>query len=139
MACAHDWVVRKIPYCQCSGGPPSECCGTCPYCAKYRCDCSGFVSYCLKASRGYTTSTLPQVSHAISKNELKPGDMLLNVQDHVVFFGGWSNSARSNYWAIQEPGCHTSGPHYAFNSSVPYPFNWDPSLFKPYRYDYIVD
>jgi hypothetical protein len=25
MDCAKDWASRKVPYCQCSGGPPSEC------------------------------------------------------------------------------------------------------------------
>jgi hypothetical protein len=36
---AQTWVDAQIPYCQCSGGPPTECCGVCPYCSDYRCDC----------------------------------------------------------------------------------------------------
>lgn len=32
MACAHSWVQDRVPYCQCSGGPASECCGSCPHC-----------------------------------------------------------------------------------------------------------
>lgn len=82
MARAQQWVDAQIPYCQCSGGPPTECCGVCPYCADYRCDCSGYVSFTWELGRGYTTSTLPEVSHQISKDELLPGDVLLNAADH---------------------------------------------------------
>ncbi len=38
---AKEWTEKKMPYCQCNG--PEECCGECPYCDKYRCDCSGCV------------------------------------------------------------------------------------------------
>jgi hypothetical protein len=58
---AQTWVDAQIPYCQCSGGPPTECCGVCPYCSDYRCDCSGYVSYTWNLGKGYTTSTLPEV------------------------------------------------------------------------------
>jgi len=133
IACAKDWANRKIPYCQCSGGPPSECCGSCPYCDKFRCDCSGYVSYCLGLSYGYVTSTLPEVTHQISKSELLPGDIMLCQSDHVVFFAGWTDDSQTNYVCYQEPGCHTNGPHYAFESVTPYPFNWNPSCFLPFR------
>ncbi len=133
-------VQEAIPYCQCSGGPPSECCGNCPYCSSTRCDCSGFVSNCWGQSTGYTTETLPQISHQISKDELLPGDIMLNTGDHVVFFGGWCDSSNTTYHCYQEPGCHVTGqPHHAFESCVTYPFNWDPSAFIPYRYNKIVN
>ena len=137
MDCAYRWVKSQVPYCQCSGGPPSECCGNCPYCSSTRCDCSGFVSYCWGLRSGYTTWTLPQVSHQISKDQLQKGDVMLYVQDHVAFFGGWCDSTRTTFMAIQEPGCHTSGPHHAFSSCVQYPFNWNPQDFKPYAYNHI--
>jgi hypothetical protein len=38
---AKEWVDKKIPYCQCNG--PEECCGHCPHCGSFRCDCSGYV------------------------------------------------------------------------------------------------
>ena len=131
IACAEDWANQQIPYCQCNG--PAECCGTCPYCGTFRCDCSGYVSYCLGLSYGYTTYTLPEVTHQISQGELLPGDIMLCQSDHVVFFAGWTDSSQTNYVCYQEPGCHTSGPHYAFESVVPYPFNWNPSCFLPFR------
>jgi hypothetical protein len=37
--CMRQWVKEKIPYCQCSGGPPSECCGHCPFCGSTRSVC----------------------------------------------------------------------------------------------------
>ena len=133
MACAIDWATRQVPYCQCNG--PDECCGTCPYCGTYRCDCSGYVSYCLGLDHGYTTCTLPEVTHSISKAELLPGDIMLASTEHVVFFAGWTDASQTNYVTYQEPGCHTAGPHYASSSVVPYPFNWKPATgnFLPYR------
>jgi hypothetical protein len=73
------------------------------------------------------------VTHQISKDELQNGDIMLCVSDHVVFFGGWTDSSKTNYVVYQEPGCHTSGPHHAFKSVTVYPFNWNPSCFVPYR------
>jgi hypothetical protein len=131
ISCAQSWANQQIPYCQCNG--PEECCGNCPYCGTFRCDCSGYVSYCLGLSYGYTTDTLPEVTHQISQSELLPGDIMLCVSDHVVFFAGWTDSSQTSYVCYQEPGCHTAGPHYAFESVTPYPFNWNPSCFQPYR------
>jgi hypothetical protein len=139
MARAQMWVDKKIPYCQCAGGPPTECCGTCPFCSDYRCDCSGYVSYCWNLGTGYVTSTLHEVAHQIGKDQLKEGDIMLYAADHVVLFGGWADASEETYYAYQEPGCHTTGPHYAFKSTVPYPFNWEPDMFLPYRYNHIVD
>jgi len=134
MSRAMDWVNRKIPYCQCNG--PAECCGSCPYCGSYRCDCSGGVSYWWNAGHGYVTSTFNQITKKITKEELQEGDALLNPADHVVLFAGWYDSGKTKYWAIQEPGCHTSGPHYAFRSVVTYPFGNDNAFF-PVRYNSI--
>jgi hypothetical protein len=129
--CAQEWVDEQIPYCQCNGA--AECCGTCPYCDQYRCDCSGYVSYCLGLSYGYTTRSLPEVAHQIAQDDLRKGDMMLCVSDHVVFFAGWTDESKTHYVCYQEPGCHTEGPHHAFMSVVPYPFNWNPTCFVPYR------
>jgi len=140
---AAEWTAAKIPYCQCSGGPPTECCGTCPYCSDYRCDCSGYVSFCWNLGTGYTTSTLPQVSHPIQKDQLLPADAMLNQGDHVVLFAGWADADNKTYYAIQEPGCHNNGPHYAYKSVVDYPFSCPTcgttfdTAFIPYRFNHI--
>ena len=137
MSHAENWVKREIPYCQCNG--PKECCGDCPYCHETRCDCSGYVSWCWGLSTGYTTRSLPEISVKIQKRDLKLGDIMLNVGDHVVLFAGWADSKNTTYHCYQEPGCHNNGPHHAFKSIVPYPFSFDPSLFHPYRYKHITD
>jgi hypothetical protein len=136
MTRAREWVDKKIPYCQCNG--PAECCGSCPYCKDYRCDCSGYVSYTWGLPYGYNTNTLPDVSHPIEKDELREGDVLLNRGDHVILFGGWADAHNTTYHAYQEPGCHTDGPHYAYVSTTRYPSDWSPELFKPYRFDHIA-
>jgi hypothetical protein len=123
-------VDEQIPYCQCNGA--AECCGTCPYCSSYRCDCSGYVSYCLGLSYGYTTDSLPQVTTPITQSELVPGDIMLCVGTHVAFFAGWTDETMTNFVCYQEPGCHTTGPHHAMVSVEPYPFSWNPTCFQPY-------
>src|SRR5690606_4266462 len=137
IARAQDWVNRQIPYCQCNG--PAECCGSCPYCGSYRCDCSGYVSYCWNLGTGYTTRSLPEVSHSITKEELQPGDIMLYIQEHVVLFGGWADASHTTYYGFQEPGCHTSGPHHAFKSGIPYPMNGDPNNVHPFRFNHVQD
>lgn len=130
MACAQNWADREVPYCQCNG--PEECCGSCPYCGTFRCDCSGYVTYCLQLPAGLNTNTLPLHATPISKGELQKGDFLDCVGDHVVFFAGWTDSSQTAYVVYQEPGCHTDGPHHAFKSVTTYPFGTN-TCFKPFR------
>eukprot|EP00388_Colpodella_angusta_P001335 GDKJ01004298.1.p1 GENE.GDKJ01004298.1~~GDKJ01004298.1.p1 ORF type:complete len:241 (+),score=12.48 GDKJ01004298.1:72-794(+) len=130
IACAQNWVDREVPYCQCNG--PEECCGSCPYCGTFRCDCSGYVTYCLQLPAGLNTNSLPLYATAITKDELQKGDFMDCVGDHVVFFAGWTDSSKTAYVVYQEPGCHTDGPHHAFKSVTTYPFGTN-TCFKPYR------
>lgn len=130
LACAQNWVDREVPYCQCNG--PEECCGSCPYCGTFRCDCSGYVTYCLQLPAGLNTNSLPSHATPISKDELQKGDFMDCVGDHVVFFAGWTDSSKSAYVVYQEPGCHTDGPHHAFKSVTTYPFGTN-TCFKPFR------
>jgi len=137
MTRAKQWVDKKIPYCQCNG--QKECCGNCPYCSSTRCDCSGYVSWSWGLSHGYTTQTLPEISHQITKEKLKPGDIMLYREEHVVLFGGWCDKSNTTFHAFQEPGCHTTGPHYAYESCVKYPMNWEPTKFLPFSYNHIQE
>jgi len=117
---AQVWVTAQVPYNQ---GATYD---------GYREDCSGFVSMAWGiGGPGKTTSTLPEVSHAITKDELKEGDVLLDTAEHVVIFGGWTNAAKSEYMAYEEtkPGEGT------VKRATPYPYWYNTAAFKPYRYN----
>jgi len=113
------WVANHVPYNQGAtyGG--------------YREDCSGYVSMSWELSKpGLTTFTLPTVCSWISKDDLQAGDVLLDTQEHVVLFGGWADSSRSQYTAYEEtrPGEGT------VKRVTPYPYWYNKSAFKPCRY-----
>jgi len=117
---AQVWVDRHIPYSQ-----------TTTY-EGYREDCSGYVSMAWGTSKpGYTTFTMHEIAHPISKNELSPGDVLLCASEHVVLFGGWANSQHSEYTSYEEtrPGEGT------VKRVTPYPYWYNTACFKPYRYN----
>jgi len=118
IARAQTWVDAKVPYNQGAtyGG--------------YREDCSGYVSMSWElAGPGLTTQTLDTVSHAITKAELAAGDVLLCKAEHVVLFGGWANSAQTQYIAFEEtrPGEGT------VKRATPYPYWYNTDCFQPYR------
>jgi hypothetical protein len=101
----------------------------------YRTDCSGYVSMAWGLGASYVTWTLPQVSHRISKDELQAGDILLNIDEHVLIFESWANSERTYYNAYEET------PPQAVYHVVEYPY-WSGSggVYLPYRLNgYIPD
>jgi len=117
---AKVWVQNHVPYNQ---GAHYD---------GYREDCSGYVSMAWELSKpGYVTSTLPQVAHRISKDDLQKGDVLLNVAEHVVLFGGWADGGRTHYISFEEtrPGEGT------VTRVTPYPYWYETSSFVPYRYN----
>lgn len=133
---AMSWVDRKQAYSQCN----TDHCGPCKYCSSYRCDCSGLVAYSWDAQPGLNTYSLRDVAKQIKKDDLKPGDVLLNYRDHVIMFAGWADNHKTKYHAIQEAGCHAAPlPPYASKTESPYPSTWDQDLFLPYRYHHIHD
>ncbi|MCY0953190.1 hypothetical protein [Streptomyces sp. H27-S2] len=98
---AKAWVEEQVPYSTngliapyswwadgCTGG-------------RYRQDCSGFVSMAWQLTGSPTTMPLPNVSTAINKWDLKPGD-ILNSDDHVVLFAGWRDKSASTFNYYQE-------------------------------------
>jgi len=86
---AQVWVDNHVPYSQ-SGSYGG-----------YRTDCSGYVSMAWEAAKpGYTTFTMHEIAHPITRGELQPGDVLLCASEHVVIFGGWSGS--THYVAFEE-------------------------------------
>jgi hypothetical protein len=120
LARAKVWVDHHVPYNQ---GADYE---------GYREDCSGYVSMCWESSKpGHTTSTMHEIAHKIDKAELQPGDCLLYAAEHVVLFGGWLNSAHTQYQAYEEtrPGEGT------VTRATPYPYWYSTSDFIPFRYN----
>lgn len=119
IARAQKWVDAHVPYNQ--GG----------YYGGYREDCSGFVSMAWELSSSLTTQTLPTVSHPISKDDLQPGDVLLDRAEHVVLFGGWTSGAKTQYTAYEEtrPGEGT------VKRATPYPYWYNQAAFLPYRFN----
>ncbi|WP_051451198.1 hypothetical protein [Actinospica robiniae] len=101
----------------------------------YRDDCSGSVSAAWGLKKPGTNCTglmSSSVSHQISKNDLQPGDALI-AADHVVLFGGWANSAHTEYYALEDNGSQGSVGHV-----IPYPYYWENGktpggTYEPYR------
>lgn len=101
----------------------------------YRTDCSGLVSMAWGLPPpGLTTVTLPEVSHPIAKDDLRPGDILLNTAPgaagHTLIFAGWADESHTRYFAYEESG--SKGAHHA---TVPYPYWPGHGTFRPYRLD----
>lgn len=116
---AKSWLSPQVPYSQISYFTNQY--------GKYRTDCSGYVSMALGLPYSYVTWTLPEVSHRITQSELKPGDFLLDTDDHVLLFAGWANSARTSYYAY-ESAPYAGGAAYKV---IPYPY-WPSSSSGPY-------
>jgi hypothetical protein len=93
---------------------------------------------------GLNTDGLATVSQQISKEELQPGDILLNTQAdaHVVLFGGWIDANRNitktptdRYDALEENGDYKDGYGYAVEHTIPYPYysGYYPEDYVPMR------
>eukprot|EP00824_Muranothrix_gubernata_P000673 TRINITY_DN1077_c0_g1_i2.p1 TRINITY_DN1077_c0_g1~~TRINITY_DN1077_c0_g1_i2.p1 ORF type:complete len:476 (+),score=68.81 TRINITY_DN1077_c0_g1_i2:45-1430(+) len=120
LARAQVWIDRKVPYSQSKTYEG------------YRTDCSGFVSMSWKLDKpGRTTTSLSSVAIAISKDELKPGDILLCPGSHVAIFGDWSDGAKTKWVCMHEAG---TGKGTVMRSDVPYPWWKGNSCYKPYRF-----
>jgi hypothetical protein len=108
---------------------------------QYRTDCSGFVSMAFGLSRSYVTAEMDNSTFAtrISKQDLRPGDLMLNGNPpsgsfgHVVLFEKWADSAHTKYLGYEQSGSGGTRHHV-----IPYPYfaSYTPSLF-PYRYNNI--
>lgn len=142
------WVNAKRSYSMdaTSPGPESD--------KQWRKDCSAFVSMAWGTFHsdnrtGYTTWSLHPssgygVTEAISKSELKPGDILLITPaengknyGHVGIFEKWANSAKTQ-WVILEQAYSTGG---TARRTIGYPYSpsSNGAKYKPYRYTRITD
>lgn len=125
---AQSWVDAGVPYSWTSYY--SNQYGT------YRQDCSGFVSMALGLPTSYVTGTLPQVLTPISKDDLQPGDVMLNTaaggNGHTAIFVRWTDSSHSHYVSWEENGMAGK----TIEQTVPYPYwpSWaGSSNYFPYR------
>ncbi|MFE1261473.1 peptidoglycan-binding protein [Streptomyces albogriseolus] len=126
---AASWVSQKVPYNVSSYWSDG-----------YRQDCSGYVSMAWKLPGNEWTGSLAQYADKITKAELQPGDILLfhNASDpyngsHVVIFGGWANSARTQYVAYEQTPPHTR------KMTTPYAYWNNSASYVPYRYKGVTD
>ncbi|MEU1052237.1 peptidoglycan-binding protein [Streptomyces sp. NPDC005876] len=121
---AQTWVDAKVPYSL-----------TEYWSDGYRQDCSGYVSMAWKLPGNEWTGSLASYADRITKEELQPGDILLfhNAADpekgsHVTIFGGWTDSARTEYTAYEQTPPHTR------RQATPYAYWSNSASFLPYRY-----
>lgn len=112
---ANTWLNPPVPYSQSA------------YYNGYRQDCSGYVSMSWALGSSYVTWTLPQVSHQIDKSQLSEGDIMLNVDEHVLIFSSWANAEQSYYWAYEQT------PPNTIYHQVQYPYWSGYGVYVPYR------
>ncbi|ANZ39582.1 hypothetical protein BBK82_29580 [Lentzea guizhouensis] len=126
LARAKAWVDAKVPY------------SNTAYRDGYRQDCSGFVSYAWTASTSFTTRTLQSISQRITKDDLKPGDILLwknpdpNKMGHVRIFTGWTDDSRTRLTTYEQTPPHAIAATYTWNETAA-------DGYLPYRYNHIIE
>ncbi|MGW6704036.1 hypothetical protein ACWGDE_03930 [Streptomyces sp. NPDC054956] len=128
IARAKDWVEQRVSYSQklfwkdeATGG-------------RYRQDCSGFVSMAWQLNSSMSTETLPLVADRIPRDQLEPGDALVNTRSHALLFGGWTDKAKGDFFYYSES--NTSVPAHKTNANIhDYKIGgYYPSSYIPLRY-----
>ncbi|MFF9088000.1 peptidoglycan-binding protein [Streptomyces sp. NPDC014991] len=121
---ARTWVAARVPYSMDAYWPDG-----------YRQDCSGYVSMAWGLPGNEWTGSLGQYGVRITREELRPGDILLyhNPDDpergsHVVIFGGWTDHTHTSYTVYEQtpPGTR--------RQATPYPYWSHTDKYVPYRY-----
>lgn len=112
---ADTWLNPPVPYSQSS------------YYNGYRQDCSGYVSMAWQLDTSATTWTIPNYAHQIDKSELASGDVLLNIDEHVLIFDSWVDGSQSQYWAYEQT------PPQTVYRAVQYPYWPGYGTYLPYR------
>ncbi len=132
---AESWLTawsngKQVPYCMCTD-PGTLFRG-------YRRDCSGYVSMALGLpGPGLDTSGLAARSKRIGKNDLQPGDLMINPGlgevGHVVLFERWTDETKTHYWGYHQSSMNNpNGGSGTSHIIFPYPyFPW--KMMWPYR------
>jgi hypothetical protein len=102
------WVNRNVQYSQSATypGPAGQ--------ARYRTDCSGYVSMCLMLpAPGPNTTALAGSTYTvgITKANLRKGDMLVDGGNHVVLFQRWTNDAKTAFMLFEQSNPTTDMNH----------------------------
>ena len=121
---AQTWVDSRVPYSTTAQFKNEY--GT------YRTDCAGYVSMAWQLPEpGTNVSGIIARADPIAKEELQPGDVLVNDGIHVVMFARWANSSQTQYMAYEEPDVGEVARLYP----IPYPYwsNLSPERYRPYR------
>jgi hypothetical protein len=69
----------------------------------------------------------PHYAHQISKSELKAGDVLLNIDEHVLIFNAWADAGQTQYCAYEQT------PPQTIYHVVAYPYWPGYGTYLPYR------
>jgi hypothetical protein len=110
-AAVPDAVARAESWVQANGGRGVPYSNSSYYSNKYgsyRQDCSGYVSMIWNLGSSYSTVTLPNVAHRITKAELTTGDVLIDntggsiSSRHVVMFDRWVDAAHKSFWLYEQ-------------------------------------
>ncbi|MGW4648123.1 hypothetical protein [Kitasatospora sp. NPDC004289] len=105
---------------------------------RYRTDCSGFVSMAWGLATSLDTTTFVPfgIATAIDKDQLLPGDALLNdsagADGHVVLFDYWVDSSRFAYVGYEFT------PAGVQQRTIRYPYESGRGTFRPVRANWVV-
>ncbi|WP_432096972.1 FG-GAP repeat domain-containing protein [Streptomyces sp. bgisy100] len=125
---AQYWVDEGVPYSQSRYYRD-------PQGRTYRTDCSGMVSMAWHLPTSATTWTLPNYSTRLgSLDDLKPGDILNNIDRHVVIFASWTDSSHTTANIMEEARTGTNARKSTYSRNY-----INSNGFKPYRYNKVTD
>ncbi|MFG2908482.1 hypothetical protein ACGF13_25870, partial [Kitasatospora sp. NPDC048286] len=139
LARAQAWVDQQVPYSTNGTVAPYSWWSDSQTGGRYRQDCSGLVSMAWELTSSPTTYGIPSYSTAISKLDLRPGDVL-NSSEHVVIFAGWRDKSAGTFNYYQESSrsrptnYNTDGNIYGSTLS-----SHAMSSYTAYRYKNIAD
>lgn len=147
---AERWIVARTPYSMSryahASGTLVSASASRPSTLGWRTDCSGYVSMSIGLLRtdgtplSLDTATLPLRMNRISKDQLRPGDIILRSKNavvngqrvpygHAVIFVRWIDAEKKRYVGYHE----SSSSGKAVATAITYPFGTAPG-FAPYRY-----
>ncbi|MCZ4121802.1 peptidoglycan-binding protein [Streptomyces sp. H39-S7] len=125
---AQLWADAQVPYSMSALWPDG-----------YRQDCSGFISMAWGLGTNAWTGSLPEYATRIERDALLPGDILLfhnqanpEKGSHAVIFGGWADSGRTLYTAMEQTQPHTRV------QTTPMAYWTNSDKYVAYRYKYLV-